>query len=206
MENENPIHTLRDYSIPSHEGYQNTIELPDGNNVVPLRSDTIELVQNGCSFHGLRFENPNQHLKTYSKNSIIMASIFGSKSFYDHVNPATRRTIDQEPGGKPIRNTTSPKCVHFINTITILSKEDEPREIEIMKQDTKDNDHESIIKVEEKSKESEDKKEEEKDESEYIDTNPPSPPDPSISFIIEKVQKLNSFLESLNLVPPSSNT
>ncbi|GKD45038.1 hypothetical protein Tco_1269683 [Tanacetum coccineum] len=41
MENENPISTLRDYSRPSHEGYQNTIELPNGNNVVPLRSDAI---------------------------------------------------------------------------------------------------------------------------------------------------------------------
>ncbi|GKB77550.1 retrotransposon ORF1 [Tanacetum coccineum] len=45
MENENPIRTQGDYSRPSHEGYQNTIELPDGNNVVPLRSDTIRLVQ-----------------------------------------------------------------------------------------------------------------------------------------------------------------
>nr|GEU41272.1 copia protein [Tanacetum cinerariifolium] len=38
---ENPIRTLGDYSRPSHEGYRNTIELLDGNNVVPLRSDTI---------------------------------------------------------------------------------------------------------------------------------------------------------------------
>ncbi|GJT28337.1 MAK10-like protein [Tanacetum coccineum] len=38
---ENPIRTLGDYSKPSHEGYRNTIELPVGNNVVPLRSDTI---------------------------------------------------------------------------------------------------------------------------------------------------------------------
>ncbi|GJX13923.1 MAK10-like protein [Tanacetum coccineum] len=39
----------------------------DGNNVVPLRSDTIRLVQNGCSFHGLRSEDPNQHLKDFLK-------------------------------------------------------------------------------------------------------------------------------------------
>ncbi|GJZ24175.1 zinc finger, CCHC-type containing protein [Tanacetum coccineum] len=64
---ENPIRTLGDYSKPSHEGYRNTIELPVGNNVVPLRSDTIRLVQNGCSFHGLRSENPNQHLKDFLK-------------------------------------------------------------------------------------------------------------------------------------------
>ncbi|GJU76192.1 hypothetical protein Tco_1273262 [Tanacetum coccineum] len=63
----NLIRTLRDYSKPRHEGYRNTIELPVGNNVVPLRSDTIRLVQNGCSFHGLRFEDPNQHLKDFLK-------------------------------------------------------------------------------------------------------------------------------------------
>ncbi|GJZ25411.1 hypothetical protein Tco_0569664 [Tanacetum coccineum] len=67
MGDANPICTLGDYSKPSHEGYRNTIELPVGNNVVPLRSDTIRLVQNGCSFHGLRSEDPNQHLKDFLK-------------------------------------------------------------------------------------------------------------------------------------------
>ncbi|GJR26493.1 hypothetical protein Tco_1102725 [Tanacetum coccineum] len=65
MRDKNPIRTLRDYSKPSHEGYRNTIELPVGNNVVPLRSDTIWLVQNGCSFQGLWSEDPNQHLKDF---------------------------------------------------------------------------------------------------------------------------------------------
>nr|GEU46547.1 MAK10-like protein [Tanacetum cinerariifolium] len=67
MRDENPIRTLGDYSKPNHEGYRNTIELPEGNNVAPLRSDTIRLVQNGCSFHGLRSEDPNQHLKDFLK-------------------------------------------------------------------------------------------------------------------------------------------
>ncbi|GJU03520.1 zinc finger, CCHC-type containing protein [Tanacetum coccineum] len=67
MGDENHICTLGDYSRPSHEGYRNTIELPEGNNVVPLRSDTIWLVQNGCSFHRLRSEDPNQHLKDFLK-------------------------------------------------------------------------------------------------------------------------------------------
>ncbi|GJU71378.1 MAK10-like protein [Tanacetum coccineum] len=58
---------LGDYSKPSYEGYRNTIELPEGNNVVPLRSDTIRLVQNGCSFHGLRSKDPNQNLKNFLK-------------------------------------------------------------------------------------------------------------------------------------------
>ncbi|GJW62941.1 MAK10-like protein [Tanacetum coccineum] len=44
-----------------------TLSLLEGNNVVPLRSDTIRLVQNGCSFHGLRSEDLNQHLKDFLK-------------------------------------------------------------------------------------------------------------------------------------------
>ncbi|GJV46892.1 putative reverse transcriptase domain-containing protein [Tanacetum coccineum] len=67
MGDENPICTLGDYSKPSHEGYKNTIELPIGNNVVPLRSDTIRLVQKECSFYGLWSEDPNQHLKDFLK-------------------------------------------------------------------------------------------------------------------------------------------
>nr|GEW19125.1 zinc finger, CCHC-type [Tanacetum cinerariifolium] len=65
MGDTNPIRTLRDYSKPSHERYRNTIELPKGNNVVPLRSDTIRLVPNGCLFHRLWSEDPNQHLKDF---------------------------------------------------------------------------------------------------------------------------------------------
>ncbi|GKD65632.1 zinc finger, CCHC-type containing protein [Tanacetum coccineum] len=65
MENKNSRRTLRDYSKPSHEGYCNTIEIPDGNNVVPLQSDTIRLVQNGCSFHRLRSGDLNQHLNNW---------------------------------------------------------------------------------------------------------------------------------------------
>ncbi|GJU28222.1 hypothetical protein Tco_1166843 [Tanacetum coccineum] len=69
MGDKNPICTLGDYSKPSHEGYKNTIELLVGSNVVPLRSDTIQLVQNGCSFHGLQSEDPNQHLKDFLKHT-----------------------------------------------------------------------------------------------------------------------------------------
>nr|GEY04855.1 reverse transcriptase domain-containing protein [Tanacetum cinerariifolium] len=54
----NLVHTLGDYSKPSHKGYRNTIEILEGSNVVPLRSDTICLVQNGYSFHRLRSEDP----------------------------------------------------------------------------------------------------------------------------------------------------
>nr|GEV28395.1 hypothetical protein [Tanacetum cinerariifolium] len=63
----NHVRTLEDYSKPSHEGYRNTIELPERNNVLPPGSDTIRLVQNGCSFHRIRFEDPNQYLKDFLK-------------------------------------------------------------------------------------------------------------------------------------------
>ncbi|GKF23277.1 hypothetical protein Tco_0075599 [Tanacetum coccineum] len=48
--------------------------------------------------------------------------------------------------------------------------------------------------------------EEEKDNPENIHVNPPTPPDPSVSFITEKVLKLNSFFESLGLVAQSFHT
>ncbi|GJS38241.1 hypothetical protein Tco_0563284 [Tanacetum coccineum] len=67
MGGKNQPHTLGDYSRPSREGYRNTIELPKGNNVVPLRSDTTRLVQNGCAFRKLWSEDPNQHLKDFLK-------------------------------------------------------------------------------------------------------------------------------------------
>ncbi|GJY71639.1 MAK10-like protein [Tanacetum coccineum] len=67
MGDENPIRTLGDYSKPSHKGYRNTIELPVGNNIVPFRFDTIWFMQNRCSFHELRSEDPNQHLKGFLK-------------------------------------------------------------------------------------------------------------------------------------------
>ncbi|GKA50412.1 hypothetical protein Tco_0743485 [Tanacetum coccineum] len=44
---------------------------------------------------------------------------------------------------------------------------------------------------------------EEKDDPENINTNPSSPPDPLVLFVIEKVRKLNSFLESLTLYDDS---
>ncbi|GJW80708.1 MAK10-like protein [Tanacetum coccineum] len=152
MRDENSICTLGDYSKPSHEGYRNTIELPDGNNVVPLRSDTVWLVQNGFSFRRLRSEDPNEHLKDFLKlvdslnldvanrertrlrlfqfslrdqasnwlerlparsistwedlTTRFLAQFFPPRRtlqvqiFYDHVNPVTRRTIDQSICGK----------------------------------------------------------------------------------------------------------
>ncbi|GJW56806.1 hypothetical protein Tco_0103537 [Tanacetum coccineum] len=123
MENENPIRTLRDYSRPSHEGYRNTIELLDGRNVVTLRSDTIRLVQNGCSFYGLQSEDLNQHLKDFIKlvDSLEIDVAIGKgracdllqkvphngidlwlkiQIFYDHDSIHLKSEIDRAAGGK----------------------------------------------------------------------------------------------------------
>ncbi|GKE21451.1 hypothetical protein Tco_1432963 [Tanacetum coccineum] len=108
MENGNPPCTLRDYSRPSHEGYRNTIELPDGNNVVPLRSDTIRTAKlrndilmfqqhQGESFFETwtRFKDLLQKVPHYGIDLWLQIQIF-----YDYVNPATMRTIDQSTDGK----------------------------------------------------------------------------------------------------------
>nr|GEU46511.1 MAK10-like protein [Tanacetum cinerariifolium] len=81
-----PIRTLGDYSKPRHEGYRNTIELHEGNNMVPFRSDTICM----DSFQGLTPKSPSSWHR----------SLAPSPNFYDHFNPVTRRTIDQLVGGK----------------------------------------------------------------------------------------------------------
>ncbi|GJY06906.1 hypothetical protein Tco_0373960 [Tanacetum coccineum] len=46
---------------------------------------------------------------------------------------------------------------------------------------------------------------EERNNPENTNTTLPSPPDPSISFITEKIRNLNSILESSGLIPQSSN-
>ncbi|GJW33080.1 hypothetical protein Tco_0053112 [Tanacetum coccineum] len=60
MGDENSICTLGDYSKPSHEGYRNTIELPVGNNVVPLRSDTIRRTIDQSASGKLRDRNAKE--------------------------------------------------------------------------------------------------------------------------------------------------
>ncbi|GJY15366.1 zinc finger, CCHC-type containing protein [Tanacetum coccineum] len=298
MGDKNPIRSLGDYSKPSHKGYRNTIELPIGNNVVPLRSDTIRLVQNGCSFHELRSEDPNQHLKDFLKlvdsldldnanrertrlrsittwedlttrflaqfflpgrtaklhndiltfqqhheesvskawtrfkdllqNSLIMASTFGSKSKFfmtmlilSQDEPLTNRPVnemtnkidialkaitDRIAGALPTDMVKNSK----LSTSLVLS----PRSYLNMDPQYSNHIHGSIKAVtihpdqqsdsyDDKAKENE---EEEKDNPENIHSNSSTPPDPSVSFITEKVLKLNSFFESLGLVPQLSIT
>ncbi|GKA39390.1 hypothetical protein Tco_0731941 [Tanacetum coccineum] len=71
MGDENPIRTLGDYSKPSHKGYMNTIQLPIVNNMVPLQSDTIRLVQNGCSIHDFSGPHDTQYCMEDPKQAIV---------------------------------------------------------------------------------------------------------------------------------------
>ncbi|GJU42461.1 zinc finger, CCHC-type containing protein [Tanacetum coccineum] len=105
MGDENPIRTLGDYSKPSHEGYRNTIELPAGNNVVPLRSDTIRLVKNECSFHGLWSEDPNQHLKDFLKlvDSLNLDGENRERSITTWEDLTTRFLAQFFPSGRTIK-------------------------------------------------------------------------------------------------------
>ncbi|GJU60527.1 hypothetical protein Tco_1238293 [Tanacetum coccineum] len=68
MGDENPIRTLGDYSKPSHEGYRNTIELPEGNNVCE-----IDRVAGG---------------KLRNKNADESWEIIKNLALYDHEGPS----------------------------------------------------------------------------------------------------------------------
>ncbi|GKC42611.1 hypothetical protein Tco_1060333 [Tanacetum coccineum] len=304
---------LGDYSKPSHGGYRNTIELPVGNNMVPLRSDTIRLVQNGCSFHGLRSEDPNQYLKDFLKlvdsldldgdNRKKRACVYFNfpfaikiaiglnafqqdpspheslseawnrfkdllqkvpswhrnlwlqvQIFYNHVNPVTRRTIDQSAGGK-LRDLNAEESWALLEDLALYDNErlERPTGISLSRHRqccaSRCPSHSTAINGARKSSptldgssscssttlsseqnhflmrdlqcsintitiypkqqsDSHNKTKENGDEEKYSPENHPNspiPPDPSISFIPEKVLKFNSLFESLGLVPSSPN-
>ncbi|GKA02137.1 hypothetical protein Tco_0674802 [Tanacetum coccineum] len=158
MGDENPIRTLGDYSKPSHKGYRITIELPVGNNVIPLRFDTIRSVQNGCSFHELRSEDPNQHLKDFIK-LVDSLELDGANRERTCLQPKTEYFPSFSARSYP---TEDPQCsthVHgSINAITIHPKQ-------------QSDSHDDRI---------EENEEEEKDNWENIHVNPPTPLDPSV--------------------------
>nr|GEW76208.1 MAK10-like protein [Tanacetum cinerariifolium] len=196
----NPICTLEDYSKPSYKGYMNTFELPVENNVVPLLSDTIRIHHHiegsyysfPCSILSTDkdrktsqrypdFPTTSRRIsqkhelvsRTYSKKSLIMTSIFGSKfkSFITMLLPPQDEPLTNQPMASFVTETIHPK----------------------QQSDSHDDNQ----------KENEG---EEKNNQEDINTNPSTPPDPSVSFITEKVLKLNSFFELLGLAPQLSGT
>ncbi|GJT65367.1 hypothetical protein Tco_1016847 [Tanacetum coccineum] len=64
MGDENPIHTLGDYSKPSHEGYRNTIELPSEEPKQHLK-DLLKLVDS-LDLDSANWERTQLHLFQFS--------------------------------------------------------------------------------------------------------------------------------------------
>ncbi|GJZ24023.1 hypothetical protein Tco_0561482 [Tanacetum coccineum] len=102
-----------------------------------------------CSKQTNKFQKDQPQVKTLTVNENGTPQGKGIKIPSNLLSPKYQ---SQSSLGEQYRNSSSPKRVHFINTITILSKEDEPGETGIVKPGTKDNDHDTIVKVEEEKK------------------------------------------------------
>ncbi|GJZ91930.1 hypothetical protein Tco_0663995 [Tanacetum coccineum] len=222
MGDENPIPTLGDYSKLSHEGYSNTIELPVGNNMVPLRSDTI------CGPHDTQYcmEDLAKAIVEYASSRIdeagglvsnFMASQDARLSKFEanfkqqqsemtnKIDIVLKAITDRIAGTLSSDTVKNPK----LSTNLVLSARSYPTEEPQCSTQTHGSINAITIHTEQQSAsynngEKENKKEE--DNSENIHIDPPTPLDPSVTFITKKVLKFNSFFESLGLVPPSSNT
>ncbi|GKD31538.1 MAK10-like protein, partial [Tanacetum coccineum] len=190
---ENPILTLGDYSKPSHEGYRNTIELPDPNQhlkdflklvdsldldgenrertrlrlfqfslrdqasnwleclpagsistwedlttrflaqffpsgrTAKLRNDILMFQQHhgeSLSEAWTRFKDLLQKVPHHGINLWLQVQIF-----YDHVNPVTRRTIDQSAGGK-LRDLNAEESWALLEDLALYDNEswNDPRD------------------------------------------------------------------------------
>ncbi|GJR50621.1 hypothetical protein Tco_1401142 [Tanacetum coccineum] len=113
----NPIYTLRDYSKPSHEGYKKTIELPIGKMwIVKLHNDILMFQQHqgeSLSEAWTRFKDLLKKVPHYGIDLWLQVQIF-----YDHVNPVTRRTIDQSTGDVP--STSDRRFIELENQVQCL--------------------------------------------------------------------------------------
>ncbi|GJS56808.1 hypothetical protein Tco_0651592 [Tanacetum coccineum] len=90
MGDKNHIRTLVDYSRPSHEGYRNTIDLPEENNVDPSPHGRILLLDSLLnSFHR---EGP--------QNSATKYPDVPTTSWRISIRSMDSRTIDQSASGK----------------------------------------------------------------------------------------------------------
>ncbi|GJZ40943.1 hypothetical protein Tco_0587829 [Tanacetum coccineum] len=142
MGDENPIHTLGDYSKPSHEGYMNTIKLPIRNNVgknmpvfisifpfaiklsISLNDDRVVVVPDRWELHGgTQLESPPQH--TEHTDSIVDPGMGilakkpgpGNRSTSPQDVPSTsdRRLIELKKS-----SPTLEQKVHLAATVTTL--------------------------------------------------------------------------------------
>ncbi|GKB37257.1 integrase, catalytic region, zinc finger, CCHC-type containing protein [Tanacetum coccineum] len=227
-------------------------ENPIRNNVVPLRSDTIRLVQNGFSIYGLWSEDPNQHLKDFLKlvdsldldgenkertrlrlfqislryqasnwlerlpagsistwedlTTRFLAQFFPPGRIAKLRNDILIRTIDQSAGGK-LRDLNAEESWALLEDLALYDNKswNDPRDFaKPVKAVALPQARKSSPTLDGSSSCS---------DSTYpsttlgnISSNPHPQPVPLASIATEQVRKLNSMLESLRLVPQSSNT
>ncbi|GJU43742.1 hypothetical protein Tco_1201008 [Tanacetum coccineum] len=229
MGDENPIHTLGDYSKHSHEGYRNTIELPKGNNVVPLRSDTIYM----DSFQGLTLKRPSSWCRSLAPKEQTLYDNESWNEPRDFAKPVKAIYLPQDVPStsdcllvelenhvqRLMEYHLAPKKPVQVNKITSLceirscphdiqycmenpeqafveyasSRTDEAGDPQCSTQ-TYSLINTITVSPKKPNKSRDDKSEEEGREEEgnpkNINTTPPSPPDPSISFITEKMMRI----------------
>ncbi|GJX02468.1 hypothetical protein Tco_0186381 [Tanacetum coccineum] len=145
MGDENPRRTLGDYSRPSHEGYRNTIEVPNGNDLAPLRSDTIRQTIDQAAGG-----------KLHDKNDEESWALLEDVALYDN---ETSSINDDEKTFPP------PRRVRFVNTTTLVKKEKESR-------DTTPREHEGLTSEVDDEVGSNELEKEEEDDLEYFNMFP----------------------------------
>ncbi|GJR75006.1 hypothetical protein Tco_0087371 [Tanacetum coccineum] len=130
MGDANHIRTLRDYSKPSHEGYRNTIEIPEGNNVVPFLSDTIRTVK-FCNNILMFKQHQGESLSeawTHFKDLLQKVPHHGInrwlqiKKIYDHVSFHLKCKIDRAVGGK-LRDKNANESWKIIENLALYDHE-----------------------------------------------------------------------------------
>ncbi|GJT39767.1 hypothetical protein Tco_0939632 [Tanacetum coccineum] len=207
MGDANPIRTLGDYSKPSHEGYRNTIELLVGNNVDPSPHEGILLLVSlfPCSILSHR-EVPQN-----STNDILMFrnNIIGphdTQYCMEDPEQAFLEYASSRTGQARSDTVKNPK----LSTSSVLYARSYPTKDPQFSTHIHGSINAITIHPKQQSDSHDDEPaksgEEEKDSLENTNTNPSASPDPSVSFITEKVCKLNSFFESLDLAPQLSDT
>ncbi|GJX58756.1 hypothetical protein Tco_0290146 [Tanacetum coccineum] len=115
MGDKNHIRTLGAYFRPSYEGYRNTIELPDGNNVVPLRSDTIRLIKMQL------LESSSCRIPSYTWEDLLLVSgsFFPRKGYaklqYDYYVPTHQGDLFLKHGLAYVKAVSSDPHLRNLN-------------------------------------------------------------------------------------------
>ncbi|GJR44976.1 hypothetical protein Tco_1313079 [Tanacetum coccineum] len=226
MGDENLIRTLGDYSKPSHEGYKNTIELLIGKNMVPLRSedpnqhlkDFLKLVDS-LDLDGENRER-TQDLSLYDNESWNDPRDFAKlvKAIalpQDVPSTSDRRLIELKNQVQRLMEahlaliqptevnkiTTSCEICSGPHDTRYCMEDPEQAFVEYASSRTDEAGATRRIQVNRP-----DEGQEGEGNLGNISSNPHPQPDPLAFIATEQVQKLNSMLESLRLVPQSSNT